>query len=509
MRPNVRVVTSMESAARDASAIAAGIPSRALMQRAGSAAAAEIALRYRDRLEDGVLVLAGPGNNGGDAWVVARALATTGARVSVLEPVDAKTDDAKFERELARGVVGSGWSAAGIVVDGLFGTGGRGTLDGPFLAAIERARDNVRAGAVVVALDIPSGVDATTGESSNVLTADLTLTFGTIKRGHLVKRDLCGTIVVLDIGLGAHAELDDGAPLLVDDQWAHAHLPRARASTHKGERKKLAIVGGHEGMAGAALLAARGAFRSGIGMVKLVVAPESLPVIQEAEPQALAAAWPVDDAAVERDISSWADAVVIGPGLGRDDVSRAVLDRVLRAWRGPTLIDADALTRFENDSSGLAAALGGRPAILTPHVVEFSRVAAVARDAVEPQRFEIGAELAKRVGATVLLKGVPTVVTSPAGERFVSATGTPTLGAGGSGDILSGIAGTLLAQIGDPLVAAGLAAFAHGRAAERVVTIGGTRGATLDDVVGELRGVWDFEAEPLRYPVVAELPAVC
>jgi NAD(P)H-hydrate epimerase len=185
-----------------------------------------------------------------------------------------------------------------------------------------------------------------------------------------------------------------------------------------------------------------------------------------------------------------------------------VLDRVLRAWRGPTLIDADALTRFENDSSRLAAALGGRPAILTPHVVEFSRVAAVARDAVEPQRFEIGAELAKRVGATVLLKGVPTVVTSPAGERLVSATGTPTLGAGGSGDILSGIAGTLLAQIGDPLVAAGLAAFAHGRAAERVVTVGGTRGATLDDVVGELRGVWDFEAEPLRYPVLAELPAV-
>jgi ADP-dependent NAD(P)H-hydrate dehydratase / NAD(P)H-hydrate epimerase len=508
VRPIVRVVTSLESAARDASAIAAGIPSRALMQRAGAAAAAEIALRFHERLDEGILILAGPGNNGGDAWVVARALATTGARVSVIEPVEAKTEDARAERALAREFVESGPIPAGIVVDGLFGTGGRGRMEGAFADAVTLAKNARAGGAAVVALDLPSGIDATTGERSDCVAADLTLTFGSIKRGHLVNRDLCGTIVVLDIGLGAHADLDDAAPRLVDDLWADARLPRVRANTHKGERKKLAIVGGHAGMAGAVLLAARGAFRSGIGMVKLIVARESLPVIQEAEPQALAAVWPEDDASVESDIGQWADAVVIGPGLGRDETSYAVLDRILRVWRGPVLVDADALTRFTGEGERLAQLLVGRAAIVTPHVVEFSRISGIAREEVELRRFDVGAELARRLNATVLVKGVPTVISSPTGERLVSATGTPALGTGGSGDVLSGVVGTLLAQTGDAFTAGALGAFAHGRAAERIVTIGGTRGTTLDDVIAELRGVWAFDVQPLRYPVLAELPAL-
>ena len=516
----IRVVTSAESATRDASAISAGIPSRALMQRAGAAAAAEIALRFRDRVDGGVLVFAGPGNNGGDAWVVARGLASTGVRVRVIEPVEAKTPDAAAERALAFAVLDSTSIESGripsdvdrgeaLVIDGLLGTGGQGAPRGLIDDARQAAARMRARGTVVVALDLTTGVDATTGEAvDDTLVADLTISFGTIKRGHLVNRQAAGTIVVVDIGLGSHAELNDGAPRLVDERWSADKLPRIDASAHKGTRKKLAIVGGARGMAGAAILAAEGAMRSGVGMVKLIVADASLPSIQEREPYSLAASWPSDDAAAERDIAKWADAVVIGPGLGRDDESRALLERVLRVWHGPTLLDADAITLFENAADRLADLLAGRPALLTPHPAEFGRMAGVSVEDVLAKRFEIATPLAAKLGATILLKGVPTIITSKDGERLISASGTPALATAGSGDVLSGVAGTLLAQTGDAFIAGALGAFVHGRAAERVVTTTGARGIALEDVVKELRHVWDFDRTPSRYPVLAELPAV-
>ena len=521
MRDLVRVVTSSESAARDASAIGSGIPSRALMQRAGAAAAAEIALRYRDKLARGVLVFAGPGNNGGDAWVVARALAASGARVRVIEPIAAKTPDAIAERDLALDVIDAADVVSvlpesldagdGLVIDGLLGTGGSGAPRGAIARLISLTSAIQVRDATIIALDVPSGLDASTGAAHDVvIKADLTVSFGTIKRGHLVNREVCGTIVVLDIGLGAHALRDDGAPLLVDEAWVGARLPGIPASAHKGVRKKVAIIGGAAGMAGATVLAARAAMRSGVGMVKLVVAQESLAAVQQSEPYALAGEWPADDAAVDREVCGWADAVIIGPGLGRDDASRSLLERVLRRWTGPTLLDADALTLFEGDARGLAQALAGRHAIITPHPVEFARLAGVDVEHVLDNRFEVGRELAATIGAVVLLKGVPTVITAPNGRRLVSASGTPALAAAGSGDVLSGIGGTMLAQIGDPLIAAAIAAWVHGRAAERVPssTAGDVRGIALEDVVNELRDSWTFDDRPTRYPVLVEVPSV-
>lgn len=487
------------------------------MQRAGSAAAAEIALRFHDRLTGGVAVHAGPGNNGGDAWVVARALAASGVRVRVIEPVPAKTPDACAERALAleqlpdhdepaRRLVEDRGEA--LVVDGLLGTGSAGVPRGEIAQAVAAIRACRQRGAVIVALDMPTGVDASTGAAANdAVDADLTVTFGTVKRGQLVQRERCGTVVVIDIGLGGHAALDDAAPCLVDESWVAAQLPRIPTDANKGIRKKLVIVGGARGMAGAAMLAARAALRSGIGMVKLVVAPDTLPIVQEAEPYALAAEWPLDDAAVDRTIGTWADAVVIGPGLGRDDQSRAVLERVLACWRGPMLLDADALTIFENRARELGAALGGRAALVTPHPVEFSRLAGVPVDRVLDERFDVGVDLASTLGAAVLLKGVPTVISAPEGSRFVSATGTAALATAGSGDVLSGIAGTLLAQTSDPVIAGAIGAWVHGRAAERVPAVGGVRGVALEDILEELRGSWLLDDRPLRYPVLGELPA--
>jgi len=520
VRSLIRVVTAAESAARDDAAIAAGVPSRALMQRAGAAAAAEIALRYRDRLSVGVLVLAGPGNNGGDGWVVARALRDAGARVRVVEPVEAKTPDARAERALARDAEDAAAPFAdadaldrgeAVVVDALLGTGAGGAPRGTIAEAIGATQGMRARGAVMVAIDIPSGLDATSGETPGVVvTADLTLTFGSLKRGLLVNRGVCGTVAVLDIGLGSHASLDDGAPSLVDESWVGEHVPLISASAHKGDRKKLVIVGGASGMAGASVLAARSALRSGVGMVKLVVENESLPAVQQQEPFALAAAWPTDDASVERDIAHWADAVVIGPGLGRSETSRAILVRVLERWRGPVVLDADAITMFEGRAADLAALLGSRAALITPHPAEFSRISSHPLKEVLHRRFDIGAETASQLGATVLLKGTPTIVTDPAGHRLVSAAGTPALATGGSGDVLSGIAGTLIAQLGDPFVAGAMAAWVHGRAAERVPggARGGGRGIALEDVISELRDSWTFDERPARYPVLVELPSV-
>src|SRR5687767_13076656 len=277
MRSLIRVVTSAEAAARDRAAIQTGTPSRALMQRAGAATASEIAIRLRSRLRAGALVFAGPGNNGGDAWVVARALAATGVRVRVCEPVPAQTDDALAERALALPFVepagaadttalGSGdiYHGEGIVLDGLLGTGASGAPRGEIGSAVRGMRAIRERGGgapAFVALDLPTGVDATTGVMHSPVRAELTFTYGTLKRGHLIARATCGRIAVLDIGLGAHAALDDTAPAAVNSRWVGERVPEFSADAHKGTRKKLAIVGGGPGMSGAAIQIGRASCR--------------------------------------------------------------------------------------------------------------------------------------------------------------------------------------------------------------------------------------------------------
>jgi hydroxyethylthiazole kinase-like uncharacterized protein yjeF len=523
MRSLIRVVTSAEAAARDRAAIQAGTPSRALMQRAGAATAAEIAIRLRSRLRAGALVFAGPGNNGGDAWVVARALAATGVRVRVCEPVPAQTDDALAERALALPFVepadattalssGDIYHGEGIVLDGLLGTGASGAPRGEIGSAVRGMRAIRERGGgapAIVALDLPTGVDATTGVTHTPVRAEITFTYGTLKRGHLIARAICGRIAVLDIGLGPHAALDDTAPAAVNSRWVGERVPEFSADAHKGTRKKLAIVGGGSGMSGAAILAARAAWRSGIGMVKLVVAEDTLGSVREAEPQSLTARWPTSDEEVRREIATWADVVALGPGLGVGTVARALIERILRVYRGPVVLDADAINVFSGDVSAMSALLEGRPAILTPHPIEFARLVGTPVDEVLARRFDVGLPLAKHSGAVVLLKGQPTVLTAPTGERLVSASGTPLLASAGSGDLLTGMVATLLAQIADPLVSAACAAWVHGRAAS--LAQGGkrrVRGFTLDDVTAQLPRAWSLSTSPSRSPVLLELADV-
>jgi NAD(P)H-hydrate epimerase len=505
----VRVVTAEQAAARDAAAVAAGTDAWTLMRAAGEATAALIVHRFPDVRLAGAVVYAGPGNNGGDAYVVAGALARMRCPVTLIVTAPPGSAEARRAHDEAAGAVAEVGDPAhpAVVVDGLLGVGASGDVRDDVAAHIRAIADWRAEGARVVALDLPSGMDATSGAGGGIVRADLTCTYGTVKRGLLQRRDEAGEILCVDIGLGVHAELADGAPLLVDAAWVRASVPPIPGEAHKGVRRRIAIVGGGEGMAGAPMLAARGAMRSGIGMVQLLVAPTNVPVVQAALPETMAARWPVT-AEDQARVLSWAHALLLGPGLGRTAMTRALIERLLVEWHGAVVLDADALNVFEGEPRSLGSLLGARPAIVTPHPVEAGRLLRRESASVLADRFTVGLELARTLGATVLLKGTPTVISAPDGRVAVSASGNPTLGTAGSGDVLAGIVTTLLAQMGDPFAAATAAAWIHGRAGEHAASLGSVRGTSLEDVVTSLRHVWGLDDAPLPGAVLAALPAV-
>jgi ADP-dependent NAD(P)H-hydrate dehydratase / NAD(P)H-hydrate epimerase len=502
----VPVLSAAQAAATDAATISAGTPSLMLMERAGEAAAQIIRERYASRLAEGVRILAGPGNNGGDGWVVARHLAEQGIAVCVEAVAEPKTEDARTMRDRAAGRLTShGAADARVVVDALLGTGASGEPRGAIAEAVRGLHAARAAGARVVALDVPTGLDATSGEATMAAPAECTITFGSIKRGQLIAREVVGHLYVVDIGLGepqgagARAELATG-------EWVRATVPPIAANAHKGTRRKLAIIGGAEGMAGAVILAARSALRAGIGMVRAIVHQASVPVVQGSVPAAVAAAWPAGDDEVAA-LLGWADGVLIGPGLGESATQRRLVERMLAASDRPVTLDADALNVFRDDTKALGRLLEGRIALLTPHPAEAARLAGASVEDVLARRFEIAGELAERARAGVLLKGVPTVIAGVDGRTMVSARGTAALATAGSGDVLAGIAATLLVQIGDPLRAGACAAFVHGRAGELADPFGTARGVVLEDVMESLGLAWRQWPVPARMPVLAELPA--
>jgi NAD(P)H-hydrate epimerase len=241
-------------------------------------------------------------------------------------------------------------------------------------------------------------------------------------------------------------------------------------------------------------------------MVRLAVHEASFGAVQAAVPEATAVSWPFESAALRSDIAGYAHAVLAGPGLGNTPGSRAVLEELLAAWRGPVVLDADALNVFAGDLESLGRLLGGRAAVLTPHAAEMARLLDTTSDDVLERRFEAGRDLARALGAVVLLKGVPTVIWSPAGGTLVSASGTPALAAAGSGDVLGGIVVTLLAQSEEPFASAAAAAWAHGRAGEVANAGRPVRGVALDDVRGALAQAWRLDAPAPPPPVLLGLP---
>lgn len=502
----IPVLSASEAAAWDSMARTQyRVPSRVLMETAGRAVAQVLLAEFP--AAGGVLIAAGAGNNGGDGWVLARALHAAGVTVWVAS-LDPKTDDGIDNRALARvdGVRELGrdepWPQAAVAVDALLGTGAAGPAKGDVLALGERL---AAYGAPIVAVDGPTGLDLTSGEAHGPVHAQLTVTFGGPRRGHLLAREWCGKVIVVDIGFPPP---DPAWPVLVTDAWAAARLPRLQPTMHKGDRGRVTVVGGAEGMTGAALHAARAALAAGAGLVKLVAGKEAIAAARASLPDVLTVESTLSGDLESETIEAleWADAVVLGPGLGRNDVRAQFVAQVLSRRPVPTVIDADALHLI----SAVDPAPGTRNLVCTPHVGEFRALAGDAlADQAANDRWGAAAKAASKFKATVLLKGVPTVIADLRGPVHVVASGNPGLATGGSGDLLAGFVGAFLARGMAPPEAAALGAHALGRAAEQGARQWTARSLRPADVLAALPDVWRAwrDVTPARPPVLAALEA--
>lgn len=514
------LTTAAQAAARDRAAIGAGVDSFDLMVRAGTATAEIILRDYADRLSDGVAIFAGHGNNGGDGYIVAAQLLRAGVRVRLHASAPPRTDDAQRAAAIVSEHLrfGAPHGNERLVVDALLGTGHTGVLRDDVAIAVERlgyARDR---GAIIVALDVPSGLDASTGDiAAGIARADVTVSYGTIKRGQLLSRDVVGRLLLVDIGLDGHAHLDDQAWQLAETHGLHHQLQPVAWNSWKTRRGVVGMVGGTAGMAGAAVIATRAALSAGAGLVHAMVHRVSRSSVQIAVPQAITHTF--DDDLTP--LVAACDAIAVGPGLGRNAQSMMLMQRLLSAPALSLVLDADALTLLAQQATGQGthtsallsqAVHDDRRVICTPHPGEFMRMLGEALPASIAARAERAQSFAITSRTTVLLKGTPTIICTPDGAAPVLvARGTPALATGGSGDMLTGIIATLLAQQVPAPTAAATGAWLHGRAAElATAATGTTRGVGLDRIDKHLVDAWRELEQPANFPpsVITELPAV-
>ena len=477
-RTEVFLPTGTESAGFDRWAMdQAGVPSPVLMENAGRSAALVLSRVFPDGK---VLVFAGPGNNGGDGLVLARTLAASGREVEVFAVGARAGGAAGAGRQSPREALLHGWpievktlpdgeselaaavAQSDVVVDALLGTGAREAPKDPFPRAI-RAMN--AAGAATVALDLPSGVDPDTGSvAGEAVEADLTVAFGAPKLGTTLfpGRSRTGRLVAVEIGFPPVGPAQARARL-VTPGWASERRPRRPAVTHKKAEGRLLVLAGSPGVAGAAVLAARGALRAGAGYVRVASHPDNREVIQRSAPEAIFVDV-MDREALDRAAAD-SDALAAGPGMGTDREAAALLDHVLVGGRfAAVLLDADALTLL--GAGALPTLSAGRPYLLTPHPGELVRLGADPEE-VRADPLAACARESRRRSAVVLLKGRPSVVSDP-GEGlplWVSGTGSSDLSRAGMGDVLTGVAGAFLARGSMPSEAACLALHYTGRAA--------------------------------------------
>jgi hydroxyethylthiazole kinase-like uncharacterized protein yjeF len=500
--PSIPVLSPEQSNAWDQLAVSAGIELGTLMEAAGRAVSAVLADRYAHLLRSGVLVAVGPGNNGGDGWVLARALHRLDVPVWVTSTGPGSELRERMARlgrtEGVREVAPDGpWPTVTIAVDALLGTGATGAPRPAIATLLERIVDLE---IPVLAIDGPTGVDLLTGIVHGSTQAEVTVTFAGMRRGHLLARDEVGHLVVVDIG---HPPPDPSWPTVVTDLQAAEWLPRLRARDHKGNRGRVVVVGGAPGMTGAIRMAARSAFAAGAGLVHAVAPAETVAALVQAEPDLQTFAHPFEQppSAQLLDLIGKADAVVIGPGLGRDSGRRSLVAGLLEAARAAVL-DADGLVAFAGSVAELQALSGGRPLVLTPHPGEFRTLFPALASVRELDPWAAARSAAEMTGATLLLKGVPSVIASGTGPLLTIVAGNPGLATGGSGDVLSGLVGTGLAQQLEPGIAAALGAQALGRAADLAARRYTARSLRPMDVIAALPDLWrDWEALRLARPV--------
>ena len=505
-RPQTWVLTAAQQRALDEASVLEGTAAQTLMESAGSHAAEWILANLRPKA---AVVLAGPGGNGGDAFVAARHLLQAGVRVQTFSRKDIESSS-HLTQLMARRLMDLNASisvvsldlaaleealkAADCVVDGLFGSGLSRPLEGEDAAICQSINGS---DAATVSLDVPSGVASDVGGlSAAAVRADITLAMAFYKPCHWLHpaAELCGDVHIVAVDYPQEI-LDRVAPMATvpNRKSIAAMLPKRRPNGHKGTFGRVVIIVGSQGMTGAAILCARGALRAGAGLVTVALPETIAPVIQAAVPEVMTLPLPdggtgslVGRKLLECLLPAMTDAdvIAIGPGLGRREDTQDVVRQILEASESKLVIDADAIHALVGHED-IWPVIANR-VVLTPHPGEFAALIGLAAGGVDRLRLDLVAEFVSKHAIHLVLKGRPTVIGLPDRSIIVNPTGNTGLATGGSGDVLTGLLAGLLAG-GSSLSDAAIAApYIHGWIADRWATTRSERSLTPSDILDEL-----------------------
>jgi len=498
------VVTADEMRQMDRVTIEKFVAGIDLMENAGRGVKDAIAARHKPSKGANVVIVCGKGNNGGDGFVVARLLKQDGYGVKVFLlgkgkdlKGDALTNYNKLKRmkvpvrEIAArnlGELEKALAGARVVVDAVFGTGFEGEPRGVMAGAIAAINE---VEAPIVAVDIASGVNATTGEATNAVAADLTVTMALPKRGHVLHpgRGLTGELTVVDIGIPVDviAANDPGVYFMQPEDITGA-LPVRPPDAHKWSCGAVAAVCGSTGLTGAAALTCISALRAGAGLVTLAV-PRSLNTIMEVKltevmtlpvAETPGGSFSLKAAAGIKKLVEKADAVAIGPGLSLNTETQQLVRRLVPKLGKPTVLDADGINAFAGKHKKIKGL--DFPLVITPHAGELSRLTGIDKSAIVMERIDAARYVATELELVLVLKGAPTVVAEPQGAVYVIPTGNEGLATAGSGDVLTGVIAGFLAQGTDAIPAACCGAYVHGAAADMLRENMGHYGFLASDV---------------------------
>lgn len=506
VRP-LRVLNARQMRAADRRTIDdIGVPSAVLMENAGRQVVAALEALIEDLPAQRVAVLCGTGSNGGDGFVVARVLNQRGieAPVFLLGEGSGVRGDARINLDIlghigvpvveiadaaAWELHGSHVTGADVVVDALVGTG----LSRPLSGLHETVVSDVNAAAVsVVAVDLPSGFSADTADAIGpAIVADLTVTLGAPKVPLVLApaERSAGDVVVADIGIPLFVidEVDGPRLFLLTREYVRTLVTPRGPDAHKGEFGRVVVVAGSLGMTGAAALAGKAALRAGAGLVTVATPASVQPVVAGLGAEFMTV--PLADAtgrltaeAVDDVLALAADVVAIGPGLGNGPGVTRFVHAMLERCESPLVLDADALNACVGEVTRLVGR-EGRPVVITPHPGEMARLLGCRTDDVQANRAGLAAEFAERHHVTVVLKGHRTLIATPEGEVFVNPTGSPGMATAGSGDVLTGMLASALAQTLDPTAACQLAVYLHGAAGELADADEGEMAMIAGDIV--------------------------
>jgi len=510
----VRILTSAQMRQVEEDCAKVGLPASVLMENAGKAVAEEVRRILGNISQQRILVMVGPGNNGGDGLVASRHLHGWGANVSVYLFSERPTDDSNLEQVRERGLTVVDVATAGsegldkfeellpsvdAVIDAIFGTGKIRTIRSVFLQALDkvsrakRKRPDLR----IIALDLPSGLDADTGEVDPAcLYADYTITLGFPKPGLFRPpgSERVGKVTVVDIGIPAYLT-EQITEELITEEWAKSILPRRPLEAHKGSFGRVLVVAGSNNYIGAAYLACSGAIRVGAGLVTLATATSLQPILASKLTEVTYLPLPESrhgiissDAAksIQQELNRY-NVLLLGCGLGQSQsVIKLIKSLLLRLKSGlpSVVLDADALNTLASIPKWWKQLTDD--VILTPHPGEMARLAGVSVDQVQSDRVSITKKLAQEWHKTIVLKGAYTVVANPEGQLAINPVANPGLASAGTGDVLSGAIAGLAAQGLSLFEAAACGVYLHGEAGEMVKARLGDAGMIATDLLPEL-----------------------